>query len=405
MNLKRILFVDDEPNVLDGLQNLLRKQRRQWDMVFALGGQAALAELAKGAFDVIVSDMRMPGMDGATLLRAVRDQYPEVTRIALSGHAEQEAMMRALPVAQQFLHKPCDAQLLRTVVERACSLQSILRDDGLRKIIGRLERLPSVPQTYWQLVELVSRPDINIEMIARTVEQDPAMSVKLLQLVNSAFFGLAQRMTSVRQAVSHLGFDVIKALALTAHVFAAMEGTRPIEGFSLERLQVNSLLVARLGKRLIVDPKRADEAFTAGIVHDVGKIILALALPERFAETLRVCRERRAPFYTVEGEVMGVTHAQVGAYLLGSWGLPFPIVDAVAYHHAPSNLPGSSFDVVAAIHIADALADHAHARDDGKCDCEQQLDVHYIETLGKTAELPTWRRMAAEEIRALERSS
>lgn len=107
MSRKRVLFVDDEQEVLEGLRNLLRRNRHEWDMVFALGGYEALAELSRGTVDVVVTDMRMPGMDGAQLLAQVKTVSPSTARLVLSGHAEKEAILRALPVAHQFLSKPC----------------------------------------------------------------------------------------------------------------------------------------------------------------------------------------------------------------------------------------------------------------------------------------------------------
>ncbi|MFZ5757653.1 MAG: response regulator, partial [Pseudomonadota bacterium] len=166
---KRILFVDDEQHVLDGLQNLLRKQRRQWDMVFVSSGEAALEELGRNPFDVVVSDMRMPRMDGATLLRKVKENHPSAARIVLSGHAERDAVLKALPVAHQYLSKPCDPELIRVVIERACALQSLLSSDTIRALIGGMEKLPSVPQTYWELTRALTDPDIGVPEIARIV--------------------------------------------------------------------------------------------------------------------------------------------------------------------------------------------------------------------------------------------
>jgi DNA-binding NtrC family response regulator len=158
--MKHILFVDDEQQILDGLKDLLRKQRKQWTMVFALGGEAALRELQQQPFDVVVSDMRMPGMDGATLLTRVKELYPSSARIILSGHAERDSIVRALPVAHQFLNKPCDAALLRMVVERACELQRLLQNEKIRCLIGKLDKLPSVPHTYWELTRVAALPDV-----------------------------------------------------------------------------------------------------------------------------------------------------------------------------------------------------------------------------------------------------
>ncbi|HTQ06246.1 MAG TPA: HDOD domain-containing protein, partial [Polyangiaceae bacterium] len=212
--MKRILFVDDDASVLDALKNILRKRRNEWDMVFVVGGLAALAELEKGPFDVVVTDMRMPGMDGAALLTRVRDVYPGSARIVLSGQADRDAIVRALPVTHQFLNKPCDAATLRGVVERTCSLQTLLQNEATRSVIGKLNHLPSPPATYLRLTEAMANPNVSSKAIGAIVEEDPAMSVKVLQLVNSAYFGLAHRVASVTQAVSYLGLGVLKALAL-----------------------------------------------------------------------------------------------------------------------------------------------------------------------------------------------
>src|SRR5215469_9947183 len=117
--MTRILFVDDEPKVLDGLRRLLRPQRLQWDMSFIEGGEAALALLDQSPFDVIVSDLKMPGMDGTALLERAREHHPQVVRIVLSEYADLEAAFRAAQVAHQLLLKPCDAEMLRVAIDRA----------------------------------------------------------------------------------------------------------------------------------------------------------------------------------------------------------------------------------------------------------------------------------------------
>ena len=399
MNRKRILFVDDEQNVLHGLQDILRKHRKQWDMVFALGGEQALTELSKAPFDVVVSDMRMPGMDGATLLRHVQQEYPNVARLVLSGHAEREAVMRALPVAHQFLSKPCDAQMLRQVIERTCTLQALLHDDTVRTIVGRLERLPSVPRCYLELTTAISEPDSNLAKVGPIVEKDPAMSAKVLQLVNSAFFGAGQRITSVNRAVLYLGIELIQGLALSAEVFATLQGMPLDARFSLDRLQEHSLLTARLARRFVTDPKKADEAFAAAIVHDIGKIILALSFGSQYGEVLQSARARRLPGHVVEKEILGVTHAEVGAYLLGVWGLPYSIVEAVAYHHAPHLATGAP-EVVAAVHVADMLVDTMLDGDPAGSETDL-LDGVFLEEKGLSAMLPQWRALAVREFEVL----
>ena len=384
----RILFVDDEQAILDGLRDLLRKERRRWDMVFALGGQEALVELARQPFDVVVSDIRMPGMDGAQLLTEVKAAYPCVARIVLTGHAERDAVLRVLPVAHQFLTKPCDAGALRIAIERTQALHTLLASREIRDVVGRLTSLPSVPQTYLALTEAARDSRKGLSDMQAIVQRDPAMSSKVLQLVNSAYFGNTQPIASIQQAVMYLGIEVLKGLALGGNVFGTL-GKTSIDGFSLESLQMRSLRTACLVKRFVVDPRKAEEAFTAAIVADVGQIVIAMGLRKGYQDVLRQARDSRRPLHAVELETLGVTHAEIGAYLLGVWGLPFSIIEAVAYHHRPNALGDGPCEMLAALHAADALVDPPVEGG------EPELDLGFFERAGLVERLVEWRRIAA----------
>lgn len=388
---KRVLFVDDERAVLDGLQNLLRKDRKRWDMVFAAGANEALAELEKAPFDVVVSDMRMPGMDGAALLAKTRELYPATARIILSGHSERDAILRSLAVAHQFLGKPCEADHLRAVIERTSALHGMLADENIRRLVGKLERLPSVPRTYAELTEAVALPGTSVSEIADIVRRDPAMSTKILQLVNSAYFGLAQHISSIPQAVSYLGMELIKGLALTAGVFTTIEASSA-PGFSLEDFQSSAVRTAQLARKMLPDPKRAEEAFTAALVHDIGELVLAMGLPDEVAAIAALGRSQRRPSFVLERERLGTTHAEVGAYLLGVWGLPFTVVETVAFHHRPSLVTEGPCDVLCAVHVADALV-----RIGAGTLPEDALDLAFVERAGLTRELPRWRELAEDD--------
>jgi HD-like signal output (HDOD) protein len=389
--MTRVIFVDDEKCVLDGLRDLLRKQRKQWDMVFVLGASSALEEFEKAPFDVVVSDMRMPGMDGAALLHEVKRRWPATARIILSGHAEREAVVDVLPVAHQFLGKPCDAEVLQTTIGRACGLQTLLQDQHVRDAVGNIDRLPSAPRTYWELSRAAAVSSTTLNDLAKIVEKDAAMAVKILQVVNSSYFGLARRLSTVQQAVSHLGVELIKALSLTVHVF---EAAGKLKGISLDDFQEHSLLDARLAKAMVRDSGSANEAYTAGLVHDIGELVLAMSMGSRFAKVrAEAVSSGRAPD-VVEVEWFGVSHAEVGAYLLALWGLPLNIVEAVAYHHHPTAACAGSPEVLLAIHVADALTGNPSGSDGG-------LDLAFLERTGATADLSRWRSLAEREIATL----
>ena len=396
--MKRILFVDDEQRVLDGLRASLRKQRRRWEMVFVNGGQAAIDELEQQSFDVVVTDMRMPGIDGAALLRRVQELRPETVRIVLSGHAEEETTLRSLPVAHQFLSKPCDASTLENVIERACNVQNLLEAPEVRARIGQLDALPSLPRNYAELNRRLVDPNATYRDLAAVIERDIAMSAKLLQIVNSAFFGLSRRLTHMADAISYLGLHVIKNLVLSIEVFGSYDGKSIAPVVSLERLTRHSLLVARIARRLLTDTEDAKDAFAAAVLHDVGKLILASNLPEVITQSVEHALAEGIPLHEAERELHGFGHSEVGAYLLGRWGLPYPVIEAVAYHHTPECVNQSRFDLLSAVHVADALASRVET--DRGVQGALPLDEDYLDGLGVLDQLDEWRAIAASEAEA-----
>ena len=395
--MRRVLFVDDEPRILEGLRRMLRPQRREWEMAFAPGGEAALALMEASPFDVIVSDMRMPGIDGATLLSRVREQYPQMVRIVLSGHTELSAALQVVPVAHQFLAKPCDAEMLRVAIERACHLKSLLSDDSICRTVTALGDLPSVPRTYEALTQALADPDSSLQKVAKIIEQDVGISAKVLQLVNSAFFGIAHSMTNIHAAVSYLGINTLKNLVLSVEIFRAFKPQRELPGFSLEKLQHHAQLTAHIAARLPVPKHLADIAVVAGMLHDVGKLILAWKLSEHFEKVLGESLGAGCPIYQVEEREDGFSHAEIGAYLLGLWGLPYSVVEGVALHHGPNRVPHQSFDAISAVYIANLLAHELEQSSRGGPAVYNLADYQEeFATLGVGEMIPHWRDMTRE---------
>jgi HD-like signal output (HDOD) protein len=345
--MRRILFVDDEAHVLEGLRDSLRPHRREWQMTFAPGGEAALEALDQERYDVIVSDMRMPGMGGAELLQKVRDCHPEIVRIILSGHSEFTDTVHAAPFAHQFLAKPCPPDELHRVIERSCALYDLLADERLKSFVAGVTSLPAVPDVFREFTELLADPSVTPDELGRVVEQDVALFAKVLQLVNSSFFRLARRITSGREAVSYLGFGVLKALVLSIDLFQTFSSTEPGARTTVLELERHASDVGRLALRLAESETR-DDAFAAGLLHDVGKLVLLSAAPADFAAASATSRERSVPLHAIETELLGVSHAEIGAYLLGLWGLPHSLVGAVARHHHPQTLAAGDAAGVAA---------------------------------------------------------
>jgi len=392
--MKRVLFVDDEPNVLEGLRRLLRTHRHEWEMQFVGGGAEAIEALAKEPFDVVVTDMRMPKVDGATVLRHAKDAHPSVVRIVLSGHTELEAALRAVPVAHQFLVKPCDPARLREAIERACNLQVLLSRDEVRSAVASVGSLPSAPKVHAAVTAALADPKSTLESVAALVERDAAMTAKVLQLVNSAFFGLPRRVATVGQAVNLLGTNMLKNLVLSVEVFSTFGANKTLAK-RVEDLQRTSLLVGSLAMRILRESGRvpAEDAYMAGLLHGIGTLVFMSQLDAEHSKVQAEAKRNGTPTHVAELAHFGATHAEVGGYLLGLWGLPYPIVEAVANHHEPSRAPAAGFGVLGAVHVSQAVME---AVNDVQANRPPAFDQTFLDQCGVTHRVPEWIAMAAE---------
>ena len=321
---KRILFVDDEAAILASLGNLLRKDRHRWDLVFAHGGPEAARMLDETRFDVIVTDMRMPELDGAELLALARTKSPRTVRIMLSGHAESEAVIRALPLVHQFLSKPCDIKTLRSVIEHCCQDTGVDPDRSATAATGAVPGLPSHPVRYTELVQALADPLSTAGRIVAIAERDPAMAAKLLQVANTAYFGSGQTIISITAAVASIGIDMIRELArsqifMPARVLAA--------GFSIDELCETSVWRAQQARRA-AKPERGDEAYAIALLRDLGRLVLAVEMPDRYADVLAIAARTGRPLGDVECEQLGVMHPAIRDQLFMLWALPDELAHA-----------------------------------------------------------------------------
>jgi HD-like signal output (HDOD) protein/ActR/RegA family two-component response regulator len=392
--MTRILFVDDEPNIRDGMRRMLRSMRDEWDMEFADSGEMALRTIdewhaAHKPFDVVVSDMRMPGMDGADLLARVKDKSPDTVRLILSGHSDTASIMKTVGNAHQYLNKPCDPELLKYTIKRAFALRMLLRDEHLQKVVGQIASLPSLPVVYQEVMSCLQQPNASLADVGKVIGKDVGMTATLLKLVSSAFFGLSKPVSSVERAVSFLGLDTLIALVLGQGLFKEAPPIN-IAGFSLEGLWQHSLQTAAAARVIAahqgLDKSTLDDAFLAGMLHDIGKLVLAQSMPDLYAEVIRQTGSSFAA--PVERQLMHTTHADIGAYLLGLWGLTNAVVEAVAFHENPADAPTQVLGLPAIVHAADRLVRYPDQQDPAH---EQlQLDVRGLDTLGIRDCWPKW---------------
>lgn len=389
----KVLFVDDEVNVLNGLKRSLRSLRHQWQSEFAEGGVAALDLLEKASFDVVVTDMRMPGMDGVTLLEKIAGRYPDTVRIVLSGQSDMESVVKAAGITHQYLSKPCPIETLKSTVSRAVSLRQMVRSAALVEVVSKLDTIPSAPPLYLELIRLLDSQSTTLSDIGQLIAKDMGMCAKVLQLANSPFFGRNYSVSDPGEAAGLLGFNLLKTLAVASHVFKKFEPVS-VKGFDVDALWAHSLKTShcaeKIAKTLAPDdkdvPKRAQ---VAGLLHDVGQLLIACNLPTEYERVMALSQQRDVDLTETEWEVLGITHAEMGAYVLGLWGLPDEVVEAVLHHHNLDVAPTPPCIVSIAVHVADALTS-------GSVQGPQPPDhpvlkLKYLEELGAAEHMENWR--------------
>ena len=330
---KTILFVDSDGNQLQSLRRSLRDQRQQWRLLFADNADKAMDLMDEEPVDILVTETRLSGTTGTSLLKQVQETHPLTTRLLFSGQALREPAQEMVHHAHQFIAKPCDKETLVAILQRVIKLRSLLNNPGMREMINGLGTLPSLPDTYSRLLEVLRSETSSVQQIGTVVEQDLAMSAKLLQMVNSAFFGLPRRIASPVQAVTLLGIETVTNLALTAGIFNQLDA-KLVQAFGLDALWSHSLQVAGVSRSLYMElgysRQEADLPFMAGLLHDLGKLILVAANPDEYRHIVEQSKQQALPIYLAEEESIWTGHAAVGAYLMGLWGLP---LEAVALHH------------------------------------------------------------------------
>jgi putative nucleotidyltransferase with HDIG domain len=394
---KHILFVDDEPHVLDGIRRMLYSKRNEWDMHFVISGKEALALMRQQSFDVVVSDMRMPEMDGATLLNNIKKFYPHVICFILSGYSDQEMIFKTVDSTDQFLSKPCDPEVLKKVISNALDFQNLISKTQLRAMVSQMKVLPTLPELYTNLKEKLESPKSSLDDIAKIVSRDVIITAKILQLANSAFFGLRHRISNVEQAVAYLGIETIKAVILTTHFFAHF-AEEEIEQFPIRQIYKHSLLVGGLARKLIeVAPNYGnsiDEVSTAGILHDIGKVVFIKNRPSEYYQIYERHRKEKIPLYMLENERFGASHAEMGGYFMGLWGLPQEVIEAISHHHNPMKSFSTALGPLTALYIANIL--YHNEIEDKEQEEQKQFNFDYLNKLAVVDYLPKWKELAQE---------
>lgn len=393
--MNHILFVDDEPKVLDGLRRMLRSLRNEWNMEFAEAGAVALERMAAVPFDVVVTDMRMPGMDGASLLTEVMRLSPDSVRIILSGQCDRPTVLKTVGLAHQFLTKPCDSESLKTILARACALRDKLPDARQKQTVSRLQCVRSVPESYTALCRELDSPNAAIGRVSEVIAADVGMTARIMQLISTGFFGTPQRCSDPYRAATLFDLETLRTLAASASGIAPLPDEAPLLPVARD-FNEHSVAVAKLASEIArattSDEVLIDDAHLAGLLHDVGVFVMAQEDEQRYREALAEPGFGRLPLWEAERLACHASHAEVGGYLTGLWGLPDTVVRAVAYHHSPGLSRDAEFLPLTAVYVADMLVTRAKGTVGGQA----KFDQEYLRRVGVQDRLPEWAALYQE---------
>jgi HD-like signal output (HDOD) protein/CheY-like chemotaxis protein len=386
---KTILFVDDDPLIIRGFKRSSLEYQKSWDVYFCTSASEALDFLSHHRVEFLITDIRLPGIDGVELLNKISQHYPQIVRFVISGHSDNQRVLHSTRTAHQYISKPVDMNLLWQTIERSSRLRDLLEDKQLLRIITGIKRLPSLPNLYLQLVSEIQSSNPTPKTIGDIIAKDVTMTAKILQLVNSASFSLQKKVTNPQKAVTILGINTIKALVLSIHVFSEFQGSLT-NLLNIDELWRHSIMVGDLCREIArntsMDAQMQEDAQVLGVLHDIGKLI-QLKIPNFYSE-LKVAIYKGTKWLDGEYQILGVSHAEIGAYLLGIWGLPDPIVEGVCFHHTPQKIVNPYFDVTAIVHVADGLY-HYEASVEKK-PLTDYLDFSYLGKIKVLDKLDTW---------------
>ena len=332
----RLLIVDDDPLILKALNRTFRMQRPRWSAEVVDSGEEAVQRLNATPFDLVLTDMQMPGMDGSHVLRHARQVQPSAVRVVLSGHAPLRRILEAEGDYHRFLVKPVDPNDLVAIIE---GFVLDPKEEGAaiaRGLVAGLDRIPSLPSNLTELRRLLSQPEPDAPAVTAIILQDIGLASKLLKLVNSAYMPFRRSITDLRQAIDFLGMELIKEMVMDRGVMAPAEDEVP-EGMSLHSLWAHSRYVAQVAGELILqetgDPHAAGEAYSVGLLHDIGRVVLATNPACAYRTILGEALDPSEMLTSLERSHLGTDHVQVGAQLLSLWGLPEPFGSALREQH------------------------------------------------------------------------
>ncbi len=347
---KAILFVDDEKAIL----NSIRREffGSPYKIYVASSGKEALEILEESPIHLIVSDMKMPGMDGYELLKKVKILYPSVIRLILSGFTDEKTVFKSIynNLAKLFITKPWKKDDFRKAIEDVFKTEELLSNNLTLKFVMEIGKLPTIPSILTKISEVIENDNHNIDEIVELIESDITLSSEVLRIINSSFYGI--KTASVKNAVLSLGLVNLKTIITTAEVFKSGYDFYNKNLIWEHSNLTNNILIELYNK--ILNKKIPDYYSTAGLLHDIGKVAFFKIYNEEYDELYKTKGNLSLEeINKLEKEKFNVSHEELGGYLLRWWDIPYAIVESALYHHNPMLSSEANRELVSMIHIAD----------------------------------------------------
>lgn len=393
----RILYLEEKQELVVELIRALH-ERNSWEVTHAKSGDEARALARKQPVDVALLSASMPETDPVALAEELTQLHPKLTTFILApddggGDALTHASGRF-----QWLPKPRDPAPLIAAVERMAVLVSWLTNNTTLELVSGLHSLPTIPSNYQGVIRTIHSPDSSFDEIGDAIARDMGITSRVLQVANSAYYGYSKKITSPMEAALLLGVETLKSLVRYTHVLNNFPQT-PASNAIFDKVWRHSSGVAAVARKIALhhtqDEALAEEAFTAGLLHDIGKLVLASIKPEEYKDVMRQSAEAKSPIHFLERVRLGTTHAETGAYLLSLWGIPFGILEAVAWHHHPGECRDKKFSPLTAVHVAN-VAEHRRTSGEG-LRAVPPLDERYLAEIGVTQHVEQWLKFTPEQ--------
>lgn len=370
-----------------------------WEFIRFDSRESLLLLLEERTCDAVIIPCSMRAQVDIEFMSRVADMQPHSVRIFLGAeywNATHKA--KAADIAHRIYPSKATVEDIGASLEYQIKLLKLLNRSSLQKYVAKVGCLPSPPKLYTQLTDAVNSEMADLTEISGIVEQDPAVVAQVMKQVNSAFFGFNRTITDLKEAISMLGVRNLRSLALSSQLSNQFKSSRNWEQFSFEELNQRSLLVARLAqaicRRAGANKSTQDQAFLAGLLHDIGILIMASHDADQYKQLLNYSAKKQKPIYLVEKAAFGFFHGEVAGALLALWNLPPQVIEAVMLHHVPHLSKETNFSPLTAVHVADAMLPSVYV--EGECDLASDLSLRYLDQVGVMEEVPQWRIVANE---------